>query len=549
MISYLVKDKFFKTIYFFVFSFMVLPSTAFTEGKESIKAIYVPLADHYAGIVAYEKYRYHMENADYTIEQMKSWPLLRAYFLSGKADIAYILSPMAMDMFYEKPNFRWVSLLHRDGNALVINDFVNKFVKLPHERLKRKPDEKIANAFVSIKKELGQHIECAVPSLLSTHTVVLYKYLKDYGKSLNLGFGMDKDVIAIEVAPPKSASFIKKKNSRGIAASFEQSLPWSDIVETQGFGKVAWYSKDVMTWPNGHVECIVIATDECIKNKRDALKEVIYYIHKAGRDIEISRKKGRSVMKRITNMIRKYIPEHNEESIIQSLRSDLSVINYRHLNVDKGGLKQIMDYAVEGGILRFPIDIDSFADTRFSTKITDLKIYNVSPVNYKGISEKITRETKKRLETNVKLLSKLVEHPIIINAVKERNSKNVLLSEIKVVDRKWISGGMQEFVNNLLNNPVSTFLRDEFLLKDDLYTEVFLCDKRGAVVGESPKTSDYWQGDEDKFVKCYNRGDGNVFIGDLEFDDSTQSYTVQISVPVKDNGKTIGVLVAGIRNM
>jgi len=78
---------------------------------------------------------------------------------------------------------------------------------------------------------------------------------------------------------------------------------------------------------------------------------------------------------------------------------------------------------------------------------------------------------------------------------------------------------------------------------------VFLCDKRGAVVGESPKTSDYWQGDEEKFVECYNRGDGNVFIGDLEFDDSTQSYTVQISIPVKDDGKTIGVLIVGIRNM
>lgn len=73
----------------------------------------------------------------------------------------------------------------------------------------------------------------------------------------------------------------------------------------------------------------------------------------------------------ISDMIRKHIPEHNQEAIIQSLRPDLNVINYSHLNVDEAGLKQIMDLAVEGGILKRPIDIDAFADTSFSTEITD----------------------------------------------------------------------------------------------------------------------------------------------------------------------------------
>lgn len=339
--------------------------------KQTVKAIYIPLADHYAGIVAYEKYRDQMEAADYQIERMKSWPLLRAYFMSGEVDMAYIISPMAMDMFAEKPNFHWISLMHRDGSALAINDLLNAEVKLPKERLLRKPDDKVAVAYTKVKKELRRPSECGVPPLLATHTVVLYKYLKDHGKGLNLGAGTDKDVVAIEVAPSKSPAFIKRKNSRGTPASFEQSLPWADVVETKGFGHVAWYSKDVMPWPNGHVECIAIATDDAIKNKREALKEVIYYIHKAGMDIEKARRKSGSAMIAISDMIRKHIPEHNQESIVQSLRPDLNVINYQHLNVDKAGLKQIMDYAVEGGILKRPIDIDAFAAAGFSTKITE----------------------------------------------------------------------------------------------------------------------------------------------------------------------------------
>ncbi|MBI9077077.1 MAG: ABC transporter substrate-binding protein [Desulfatibacillum sp.] len=339
--------------------------------KQTITAIYIPLADHYPGIVAYEKYRDKMEKADYRIERMKSWPLLRAYFMSGEVDMAYIISPQAMDMFREKPNFRWVSLLHRDGNALAINDLLNADVKLPKERSDRKPDGKVAGAFVKAKKKLGRPTECGVPHLHATHTVVLYKYLKDHGKTLALGMGADKDVVAIEVPPPKSPAFIKKKNSRGEPASFEQSLPWADVVESGGFGHVAWYSKDVMPWPNGHVECIAIATDKCIAEKKAALKEVIHYIHQAGMDIEEARRAGGAGMVAISDMIRKHIPEHSEEAIIQSLHPDLNVINYRHLNLDKAGLKQIMDLAVEGGILKKAIDIDAFADGSFATEITE----------------------------------------------------------------------------------------------------------------------------------------------------------------------------------
>ena len=93
---------------FFLFAIFLLSGfgigiTAITANeKQPIKAIYIPLADHYAGIVAFEKYRGEMKKADYTIERMKSWPLLRAYFMSGEVDIAYIICPMAMDMFAER---------------------------------------------------------------------------------------------------------------------------------------------------------------------------------------------------------------------------------------------------------------------------------------------------------------------------------------------------------------------------------------------------------------------------------------------------------------
>ncbi len=250
----------------------------------------------------------------------------------------------------------------------------------------------VSAALAAARRDQGKPTECGVPHMHATHTVVLYKYLKDHGKTLGLGEGGDKTVLAVEVPPPKSPAFIKKKNSRGVPASFEQSLPWADVVETRGFGHVAWYSKDVLPWPHGHVECIAIATDDCIKNKTEALEEVIHYIHQAGLDIEAARVAGGQAMTDICDMIRKHIPEHDQEAIVQSLRPDLNVINYTHLNVDKKGLEKIMEMAVEAGVLKGPIDIDAFADNRFATEITE-KAPARTPATTPGAAIGITAKT------------------------------------------------------------------------------------------------------------------------------------------------------------
>jgi len=334
-------------------------------GKQVIKALYIPLADHYAAVVAYEKYGKQMQHADFQIEQMKNWDLLRAYFQSGEVDMAYVMSPLAMDMFHEKPHFRWIGLMHRDGNALAINDLLNKKVKLAAKRIDRKPNPQIAQALKQAHAESNRSTEIGMPHLLATHTVVLYQYLKKHQVSLSLKPNHQSQVLAISLAPPKSPSFIKTKSRRSQAAAFEQSLPWADIVETSGYGHVAWYSKDVLPWKHGHVECIALATDKAIAKKFHATQEVMKFIRQAGEDIEQARTHGGKKLEEIVKIIRKHIPLHSRDAIIASLDPDLRVINYQHLNIDLQGLKLIMDLALEGEILKNEIDIELFADKRF----------------------------------------------------------------------------------------------------------------------------------------------------------------------------------------
>lgn len=353
---------------------LIGPFTPLSMAKKvRIKALAIPLADHYAAIVAYEKYRDTMVYADFQLQFLPGPHLVRAYFTSEPdADIAFNVCPMVMDMFDEKPNFRWVSLIHRDGNCLCINQLIDQKVRLPADKRNRKPDARIARAFIQYKQDRNQPVICAIPSRLATHATILYKYLKDNKIQLIQRDNGTTPVITRIIKPTQSPNFLRKSAVRNQPAAFEQSLPWGEIAESGGFGTVGWYSKDVMQHPNGHVECIIIAKDEVIRDKRLALQEVIDYIHQAGRDIESARQAGGEAMDAIIGMIQTHIPSHSSDAIRESLRPDLMVINYNHLGVDenaKWSIRQIMDLAVEAGFLKRKIDISALADESFSTKI------------------------------------------------------------------------------------------------------------------------------------------------------------------------------------
>lgn len=136
--------------------------------------------------------------------------------------------------------------------------------------------------------------------------------------------------------------------------------------------------------------------------------------------------------------------------------------------------------------------------------------------------------------------------PIIIAAVKKENARGKTLSQIKTMDEKWKkTPGVAGFMKPLLNSRCGKHLQS---IRDSkpYYSEIFVMDNLGANVAMSDKTSDYWQGDEAKFKKSFNKGKGGVFVDDVEFDDSSQAYLVQVSVPVKDGNKVIGAITFGI---
>ena len=143
-------------------------------------------------------------------------------------------------------------------------------------------------------------------------------------------------------------------------------------------------------------------------------------------------------------------------------------------------------------------------------------------------------------------LAKYGTDPIIVGAVKAENAKGKTLDQIKELDKKWMgTPGIADYMKALMDNECGKHLR-KIQASAPYYAEIFVMDNQGANVAMSDKTTDYWQGDEDKFIKSYSGGKGAVFIDDVKFDNSAQVYLVQVSVPVKEGDKVIGAITFGI---
>lgn len=161
----------------------------------------------------------------------------------------------------------------------------------------------------------------------------------------------------------------------------------------------------------------------------------------------------------------------------------------------------------------------------------------------------VSRTLQGIIENRATILKRYASDPLVLKAVKTANAQPESLDEIHRRDRAWCEGTDSDFVEKTLDSSASRFLRRKVKSNKLLYTEAFLCDQQGRTVGAYPRTSDYFQGDEDKFVKCYDEGKGNTVTGPLEFDKSTQTHSVQISIPVMQTGECIGVLIMGLRNI
>ncbi|GAB6095987.1 hypothetical protein JCM14469_22400 [Desulfatiferula olefinivorans] len=147
---------------------------------------------------------------------------------------------------------------------------------------------------------------------------------------------------------------------------------------------------------------------------------------------------------------------------------------------------------------------------------------------------------------NPSILAAYGRHPLIVSAVRAENAGGLTLERIKEADRLWVeSGARNDLSARILASPCSNYLR-RLQAAGPYFSEIFVMDRLGAVAAMTAPTTDYYQGDEAKFIRAYNDGKGDVFVDRAGHDESSKTFQIQISVPVIDGNTVIGAMTFGI---
>lgn len=150
-------------------------------------------------------------------------------------------------------------------------------------------------------------------------------------------------------------------------------------------------------------------------------------------------------------------------------------------------------------------------------------------------------------------LTPVLTSPAAQTAVVRSNGLHSAMPESDLIslDLAWraeVGRALTPTITPILENDLAATLRRLTEEHAGVITEIILMDSRGMNVAVSHLTSDFWQGDEDKYLMTYPAGASGLHISDVEFDESTQSYQLQASFTVSDvnTGSPIGAVTVGL---
>ena len=134
-------------------------------------------------------------------------------------------------------------------------------------------------------------------------------------------------------------------------------------------------------------------------------------------------------------------------------------------------------------------------------------------------------------------MRKFIGTEIVQLSVEAQNARlsNLPQDKIDALDNQWKAereAADKPLIAATLSSPLSVYLARIQGKSLGLYAEIFVMDQTGLNVGQSSITSDFWQGDEDKYQKTYAMSDDALFIDEPEWDDEAKIWRDQVSFTI-----------------
>ena len=297
--------------------------------KQTLKVGYLPVIDHLILGMAKEK---QLSSVEIQLEKKTGWNEVGEALKAAEIDVAFILAPYAIDIFFTEKNVKLLLLSHRDGSIVVANKAAN------------------VASYADFK---GKTV--LIPFQSSMHHILLHKRLKQEGISVGIG----EDVMT-EVVAPSQIPMMIEYDPDGFIAGYIVAEPFGTQVVNKGLGNILNLSKDIS---GDHPCCAVVARQEIIDKYPEALQEFISSLVECGKEVYSNIE---ATVKTATEFL------GQEEAVVRAILEDSN----RRVSMDKlmpkaEELTFMQDYlmdTVTRPSLSGKIDVNAFLDLSFATK-------------------------------------------------------------------------------------------------------------------------------------------------------------------------------------
>ena len=151
-------------------------------------------------------------------------------------------------------------------------------------------------------------------------------------------------------------------------------------------------------------------------------------------------------------------------------------------------------------------------------------------------------DNSRALDVPTMKIKALAQQDEVRELVKQSDRK-IDLKEILARDELWMKSSQKP--THYLNKSLQYYFEGIIEQPGSRIVELILMGSQGETLAAFPTPTDYWQGDEAKFINVV--ADKSMFVDRMNWDESSQTISAQVSVPVKDqSGNTLGVLTGEI---
>lgn len=302
------------------------------SAKPVIKIGHLKITDHLILGVTLDKLESGQERLEHfalETHPYRGWNPLAEDLRGGALDAAFILAPLAMELYHAGVPIKLVLQGHKSGSTLI---------KSKHAKIQTLQDFR------------GKSL--LIPHYLSAHHLLFDKLMRDNG----LEVGAGKDII-FDVAAPSDIPEIIEWDEKGTVGGFIVAEPFGAQVVAAGLGEEFAMSKDI--WPH-HPCCVLVIKQNLIDEQPAAVQELITSLVKSGHFIEEHRHDGAcgigaKFLGQDEAVVRRVLTQPADRVTMHELFPVIEDLEY---------MQTYMTTKIEAMSAR--IDLHKFVDTRFA---------------------------------------------------------------------------------------------------------------------------------------------------------------------------------------